>query len=535
MQTKENDLSVWTDILEKQIQTSGEVQSEDIERALSHINEGNDKGLFGLCNFYMAYYSLKNGTQDDCLGYLNESIRCMVGTAQEKQVSRCYNILGIIAHGQNNLLLAVEQYDKALSYTEKYADHYMHYIVVNNLADVYYRIGAYEKAFECYRECIGEFEQYGDNSAISMYNYMTMLSSYGYCLVMAGKCEEAKHVSEQLFAMKSGEHSKLFPALSAFTFFALLCYKIGKEDLAENCLNVAVKAAMETKSVSGEYDWFLNLFELLIMMKKYGYLSTILDYIEPLVALENNEGFLLQLLVYRLKYCGDKMTDEQYMERAKVFFRIKTEYENREYGQVIRMMEMRRRLYNIEEEQLELEEQRTKLKYQADHDELSGLYNKGCLNRYAEEAFEQAMRKQKTLGVLFVDIDYFKQMNDNYGHGKGDECIRAVADSIRECVPGEFAARYGGDEFVVIIPGRDADYVRDSAIEITEHVRKKKIENKNSEVADILTVTVGAVCAVPKKHNKMWDFLAAADEALYAQKSEKKSGMCFREKVGGEG
>ena len=163
------------------------------------------------------------------------------------------------------------------------------------------------------------------------------------------------------------------------------------------------------------------------------------------------------------------------------------------------------------------------------------MYNKGCLNRYAEEAFEQAMRKQKTLGVLFVDIDYFKQMNDNYGHGKGDECIRAVADSIRECVPGEFAARYGGDEFVGIIPGRDADYVRDSAIEITEHVRKKKIENKNSEVADILTVTVGAVCAVPKKHNKMWDFLAAADEALYAQKSEKKGGMCFREKVGGEG
>ena len=54
------------------------------------------------------------------------------------------------------------------------------------------------------------------------------------------------------------------------------------------------------------------------------------------------------------------------------------------------------------------------------------------------------------LGILFVDIDYFKQMNDSYGHGKGDECIKAVADSIRECMPGEFAARYGGDEFVKV-------------------------------------------------------------------------------------
>ena len=198
------------------------------------------------------------------------------------------------------------------------------------------------------------------------------------------------------------------------------------------------------------------------------------------------------------------------------------------------MMEMRKSLHSIEERQIELEEQGMKLKYQADHDELSGLYNKRCLNQYAEEAFEQAMRKQKMLGILFVDIDYFKQMNDSYGHGKGDECIKAVADSIRECMPGEFAARYGGDEFVIIIPGKDEDYVKNCAEKVVENVRNRKIENKDSQVSDILTVTVGAVCAVPKKHNKIWDFLAAADEALYVQKNEKKGGMCFRGKVGGE-
>ena len=109
MQAEENGLSVWTDILEKQIQASGEVQMEDIEKALSHIDEKKDKGLYGLCNFYMAFFYLKNGSQDECLSYLNESIRCMMGTEQEKQLSRCYNILGIIAHGQNKLLLAAEQ------------------------------------------------------------------------------------------------------------------------------------------------------------------------------------------------------------------------------------------------------------------------------------------------------------------------------------------------------------------------------------------------------------------------------------------
>ena len=80
MQAVDSDLSVWTDILDNQIRESGEIQPADIDNALSHINENNDRGLFGLCYFYKAYYSLKNGKQDESLKYLNESIRFMLGT-----------------------------------------------------------------------------------------------------------------------------------------------------------------------------------------------------------------------------------------------------------------------------------------------------------------------------------------------------------------------------------------------------------------------------------------------------------------------
>lgn len=534
MEKQQDALSLWTDILEKQIQTNNELKLEDIENALAHISEEKDKGLFGLCNYYLAYYNVKCGRHDECLDYLNESIRCMVGTEQEKHVARCYNILGVIAHGQNNLLLAVEQYDKALDYAEKYGDHYMRNMITGNLADIYYRTGSYEKAFECYRESIQEYERSGESSVKGAYNYMTLLSGYGYCLVMNGEMKQARELSGKLYAMQTGKTAEQFPQLCAFTFFALLCYRENKMDLAENCLNVAIHAAINTKNASADFDWLINLFELLIIMKKYGHLGEVLDYVEPLAAIENNEGLLLQMLSYRLKYCGDKMTDTQYMESAKVFFRIKQEYEIREYGQILNMMEMRSRLHNVEEEQQLLEEQNTRLLYQADHDELSGLYNKGCLNRYAEETFEHAFRNQEMLGVLFVDIDYFKQMNDYYGHSKGDECIRAVADSIRECMDGDFAARYGGDEFVVITLGRDEEYIREHARRIVDNVREKQIENKNSHVADVLTVTVGAVCAVPVKHDKIWDFLSAADKTLYEQKKVKKGCMRFDNKVGGE-
>ncbi len=531
MAKKESDLTVWTDIIEKKIASTSGLQLEDIQNALSHITEEKDRGLYGCCNYYMAYYFIRNGRQDECLGYLNESIRCLIGSDREESVSRCYNLLGVVAHGQNNLLLAAEQYEKALFYAEKYENHFIKLVVVTNLADVYYRIGAYEKAFECYRIGMEEYEKSGNNTAIGMHNYMLILAGYGYCLAMAGKLEEADSVAKQLYAMEEEKHSDQFPRLNAYTFFALLCFKQADQDVAEDCLKIAVQEAVERKSATEDVDSFMNLFDLLIMMEQYAYLSKVLDFIEPLAASENNEGFLLQMLAYRLEYCGTGMRDEEYENSARVFFKIKERYENKEYGQILNMMEMRNRLFHIEEEQQLLERQNTRLLYQADHDELSGVHNRGCLNRYAEDAFEKALRQQKKLGVLFVDIDYFKQMNDAYGHNKGDECIQAVASSIQECVPGDFVARYGGDEFVVITMDQDEQTITGNAERIVQCVRDKGIENKNSQVADVLTVTVGAVCGVPDKQKKMWDFLAAADVALYWQKKEKKGCVRFRSVV----
>ena len=136
------------------------------------------------------------------------------------------------------------------------------------------------------------------------------------------------------------------------------------------------------------------------------------------------------------------------------------------------------------------------------------------------------MESEQPLSVVFVDIDYFKQLNVFYGHKKGDKCIQAVAVFIQQSMPEDFAARYGEDEFVIIAVGRSEDYIRSCAEKIVDSVRKKNIPNQNSADADVLTVTVGLVHTVPHKPNKVWDFMAAADEALYRQKNEKKG--CVR-------
>ena len=127
---------------------------ETLEQALASVTEQDDKGIHGWICYFAAFYQLTTGNQEGCLHYLDESVRCLLGTDQEHHVARVYNMIGIVAHMQNNLSLAMEQYDKALDYTEKYDDKMVHSIVLSNMSDAYYLIGAYERAVQCHAECI---------------------------------------------------------------------------------------------------------------------------------------------------------------------------------------------------------------------------------------------------------------------------------------------------------------------------------------------------------------------------------------------
>lgn len=148
---------------------------ETLEQALSFVTEKRDRGIHGRICYFAAFYHLDTGNQEQCLKYLDESVRCLLGTDQEIHVARAYNMIGIVAHMQNNLSLAMEQYGRALDYTAKYNDKMVHSIVLSNMADAYYLIGVYDRAVQCYRECIREFEKAGDDSIYSRINFRKML------------------------------------------------------------------------------------------------------------------------------------------------------------------------------------------------------------------------------------------------------------------------------------------------------------------------------------------------------------------------
>ena len=102
-----------------------------------------------------------------------------------------------------------------------------------------------------------------------------------------------------------------------------------------------------------------------------------------------------------------------------------------------------------------------------------------------------------------------------------------MADTLKKCFPEDYVARYGGDEFLVVMTGRDLEYAQERAQKLCTGIRECKIPNEDSKVEPWLTVSVGGVCAIPREPNRVWDFLSAADNTLYEQKKEQKGKVRF--------
>ena len=150
-------------------------------------------------------------------------------------------------------------------------------------------------------------------------------------------------------------------------------------------------------------------------------------------------------------------------------------------------------------------------------DPLTRLYNRRYLMSQLESEFSYMQRHNTPLSVVLMDIDFFKKVNDNFGHLVGDECLAGFATLLQSAIRGEdLAARYGGEEFVVVCRGID----RNGAALVAERVRERCEEKHFSKEEPELKVTISAgVASVPNPEIVDYQgLLAAADKALYEAK-----------------
>jgi diguanylate cyclase (GGDEF)-like protein len=134
--------------------------------------------------------------------------------------------------------------------------------------------------------------------------------------------------------------------------------------------------------------------------------------------------------------------------------------------------------------------------------------------------WKRSIRTQKPLSLLLIDVDYFKELNDRHGHPEGDECLKKIAEQILKILrrSSDTLARYGGDEFAAILPETGKESVQLIADALRMSVEELKIANDGSEVARVVTVSVGVCSEQAILIRSTEEILNAADAALYRAK-----------------
>jgi diguanylate cyclase (GGDEF)-like protein len=198
----------------------------------------------------------------------------------------------------------------------------------------------------------------------------------------------------------------------------------------------------------------------------------------------------------------------------------------------LRARALRQRSRNLEslvgERTQELEASREKLRVQATHDGMTGMFNRTAVLRALTAEVDRARRERGTLLVALVDLDYFKRVNDTYGHMAGDEALRCFAAAVSAAIrPYDHAGRYGGEEFLLVLTQIPPQAMVQRLTSLHAAISNLQVRAGESEFT--VNCSMGATVLRPSDDSATVEsLLALADQALYSAKASGRNRMVFR-------
>ncbi len=488
--------------------------------------ERSEPELIGFARFSLGEtYYLMNDTDN----FYHEMSLCMEPLEQIGEwgyLTMANNMLGIMSLNRGNAPVAMDYYMDALNYCYDYSLPDLEFLVHMNLAALYLDISDADNAVFYYERGYKYLSSHRDIDG-----YIESLTAdcvgLGKAYLLKGDFARSKEFDLRL-EKDCMPYVHELEKLVIYAFRARFYHESGRDDECMTCISAIREHFLHDLPVMDIFDDIYDFLKLLLEMEEYDTFTEILDHMEKPIETTGIKNLKRKLLTLRMKYYKAARHTDAYMESGVEFFELSQEMDRENEQMVKDTIALRSRYNDLTVLTNEVKRENEVLLKRSETDALTGMYNRQKLNSFGDAAFERARKTGTGFAVEILDIDYFKEYNDNYGHQAGDRCIRFVADTIMSLKqhPGVFCSRYGGDEFVLIYEGYSDREVFDMARELKERIVGAAFEHKYSKVPiKVVTLSQGIFWGIPQMGHSLWNYLHAADNNLYKVKKKSRNSI----------
>lgn len=494
----------------------------ELKKLLKKGEENKDIFLIGAANYYLALLSHRMGRRTDILPYAIKAASMLSQTTDYDLMSRSYNILGIGYIAQEDYQSALTAYQTAYQIVCRHRSCTVGKdTILNNTAECYYQIGDYKRSIRVTTGCYEYAKKIKDTDPEALAIYGINLSD---CYESIDDCAKANEILDTVEEV-IGRVDNVIVVGAFYSRRACVAYKQGD---TERGTMYADKTIEHVKTFTDTYELHRDFEKIAHAQIRVGEYDRADQFADILLLYSDSTGHVLdQIIAFRVqadyfKTIGDTRNALAYYEKLNELY-VKHRVE-----EMAMHLATRKKIEATERAVKSLLRKIKASEESAEREPLTGLMNRTALLKTAADFVERARKENKKLGGIFVDIDFFKQYNDTYGHSKGDEVIKAVADACRreDCASVRFA-RYGGDEFFALVFGRSDEAVQKIAVRICTTMREAAIAHEKNPNGGRVTLSIGvANIEMSGGDETILDLINYADKAVYQSKARGKDMIC---------
>lgn len=216
-------------------------------------------------------------------------------------------------------------------------------------------------------------------------------------------------------------------------------------------------------------------------------------------------------------YITKPINQVELLARVKAALTMKQAMDQRKH----RELELQRRERELLDVTRLLEETNSRLRHLSTLDSLTGIPNRRRMMEFVEQEWRRAARDGHWMAVIMIDVDFFKNYNDSSGHQAGDDCLWMVANCLKNGFnrPADMVGRYGGEEFIAVLPETPLEGAINVAESVRNNVHALHVAHPDSRTSPYITISLGVASCIPTNALDFSNLIATADRALFEAKS----------------